>query len=130
MNAAMDRPPANHGQIMWGILIAAAGVLMLVDRLDLAHVRLSSRLWPLFPLALGLLRFIDPPLSRAGGTRSRRSGAWLLFVGGWGLANELGLYGLTYESSWPLIIMFAGVTIVWRAVEQPAAAARVERRDA
>ena len=112
--------PVRHGRIMVGAVIMAAGVLMLVERLDLADVHLSSRLWPLFPLGLGLLRLIDPPIGRDGRVRGRGSALWLTFIGCWGLANELHLRGLEYQNSWPLLVVFAGLLIVWRSFDAPA----------
>ena len=100
---------------MFGVLIMAAGLLLLIQRHNLADVYLSSRLWPLFPLGLGLLRVIDPPQDSRGRVRSRRSGAWLVFLGCWGLVNEFHMYGFRYENSWPLMVIFAGLSMVWRS---------------
>lgn len=116
-----DDRPTQHGRIMFGIVIIAAGVLMLVDRLELANVYLTSRLWPMFPLGLGLLRLIDPPALCDGRSPTRRSGAWLVFIGCWGLMNEFHVLGFDYGNSWPLVVVFAGVNIVWRSIEAPAA---------
>lgn len=102
---------------MLGMLMMSAGVLMLIERLGVADVRLTWQLWPLFPLALGLVRIIDPPRRRNGAVRSRRSGFWLTVVGCWGLANALHFRGLDYQNSWPLLIVFAGATMVWGAAE-------------
>ena len=126
METATPGPPANHGQIMWGVLIATVGVLLLIERLDLAQIHLTSRIWPIFPLGLGLLRLIDPPCS--GGSRSRRSGMWLLFIGCWGLLNEFHLYGLDYQNSWPLVVIFAGLNMVWRSAETPSGRGLNEKR--
>ena len=103
---------------MWGIVLTAAGLLLLIDRLDLADIHLTSRLWPLFPLGLGLLRLIDPPASGHGCTRGRRSGAWLVFIGCWGLMNEFHTLGFDYQNSWPLVVIFSGLNIVWRSTEK------------
>jgi hypothetical protein len=123
----MDAPSrsTNHGQVMVGIVLMAAGLLLLIDRMDLAEIYLTRRTWPLLPLGLGLLQLVDPPSER-GGRRSRRSAVWLLGVGAWGLANEFHLYGLGYRNSWPLLIVLAGVNMVWRATGD--APARSEER--
>jgi hypothetical protein len=109
------------------MVLMAAGALLLVDRLNLAAVRLSSELWPLFPIALGLVRIIDPGVRGDGTFCSRRSGVWMLLLGSWGLANEFHLYGLHYQNSWPLLIVLAGLNMVWRSVEAPPGPARQER---
>jgi hypothetical protein len=43
---------------------------------------------------------------------------WLLFVGGWGLLNEYRLFGIHYGHSWPILLIGAGVLMVWRAMDQ------------
>jgi hypothetical protein len=117
---------AHHGRILVGIVAIATGLLMLIDRLDVGEIRLTSRLWPLAPFALGLFRLIDPPDTRARARPDRGPAAWLLFVGCWGLLNEFHVWDLTYATSWPLVVIFVGASIVWRAVEP--ARARVEGR--
>jgi hypothetical protein len=120
VSSATPEPHANHGKIMLGVVITAAGLLLLIEQLNLADIHLTSRVWPLFPLGLGLLRVIDPPLSGGRLERSRRSGAWLVFIGIWGLMNELHTFGFDYGNSWPLVVIFAGVNMVWRSAERPA----------
>jgi len=111
----------RHGRVLFGMFLMAAGTLMLVERLQLAEVRLTSHLWPLFPIALGLVRLIDPPVRPDGRVRSRRSAIWLLLLGGWGFVNEFQLYGLRYDNSWPLLFVIAGLNMVWKSVERPPA---------
>jgi cell wall-active antibiotic response 4TMS protein YvqF len=99
------------------MFLMAAGALMVIDRMDLAEVRLTAYMWPFIPLALGLVRVIDPAIRPDGRVSSPRSGVWLVLLGCWGLANEYQLYGLDYQNSWPLLIVLAGLNIVWRSVE-------------
>ena len=119
---------SHHGRVLFGMFLMAAGGLMLVDRLNLAEIHLTSRLWPLFPLALGLVRLIDPPVRPDGRVCSRRSGMWLVLLGCWGLANEFQVYGFTYQNSWPLLIVLAGLNMVWRSVDRPVGPPPGERR--
>jgi len=128
MDTAPDDRPASHGRILIGALVIAAGALMYIDRHELAPIHFTSRLWPLVPLGLGLLRVIDPPVQRDG-RRGRRSGAWLVFIGCWGLLNEFHAYDFSYGTSWPLVVIFAGVMMVWRAIDAPAPRVRGDRRE-
>jgi cell wall-active antibiotic response 4TMS protein YvqF len=128
MDTVTNDRPAQHGRIMLGMLMMSAGVLMLIERLGVADVRLTTPLWPLFPLTLGLLRIIDPPRRQNGPVRSRRSGFWLTVVGCWGLANEFHFRGLDYQNSWPLLVVFAGVTMVWGAAESTSINDQMERQ--
>jgi hypothetical protein len=71
--------------------------------------------WPWVLILLGLARIsVRRTEGRAGVSRS---GVWLIFIGGWGLASELRLGGLTYATSWPLLLIGAGGMIVWRSFQ-------------
>lgn len=103
-------------RVLLGLALMLLGAGFLAHRLDLWHVELSSHFWPFLPLLIGLVRVIDPPVRR-GGHRSRRGGMWLIYVGIWGLISEFRLFGLDYHDSWPLLIIAAGLNIVWRSFE-------------
>lgn len=91
---------------------------MLADRIGLGGLHLSGRYWPLIVVALGILRMGAP--SRHGRSSSTRTGAWLVYIGLWGLVSEFHMFGFDFRTSWPLLVVGAGVFIVWRAVESPA----------
>ena len=118
----------RHGQIVWGVLLIGAGALMFLDRLDLTELDLSAHIWPLLPLGLGVLRLVDRPLTPEGRSRYHRSAAWLIFIGCWGLLNEFHVFGLDYANSWPLVVIFVGLTMVWRSTGMPAPGTPAERR--
>jgi hypothetical protein len=113
---------------MWGVLMIAAGVLLLVERTGLADIRLTTQIWPVLPLGLGLLRLIDPPVR--GGGRSRRSAAWPLFLGCWGLLNEFHVGGLDYHNSWPLLVIVVGLNLVFAPTRGERAAGKSGLRSA
>jgi hypothetical protein len=112
------RPPLqeggrHYGRIIGGIAVILVGLSMLADRAGFDGVHLSGRDWPLILVAIGLLRLADVSGQPAG--RRRWRGAWLVYVGCWGLLNEFHVFGLDYGTSWPLLVVGAGVAIVWRA---------------
>jgi len=109
----------SHGRVLVGMLIIAAGLMMLADQIGVSDVHLSGRFWPLFLIALGVVRLVEPRVHRDGRPRSRRTGAWFVFLGLWFLLNEFHLYGFDYQTSWPLLMVGAGVGMVWRAFEHP-----------
>jgi hypothetical protein len=90
--------------LFWGVALIVAGVLFLVDRFDVADLH---RFWPMFLIALGASRLL------AG--KQPWSGAWLLVVGLWCQAAVLHVYGLTFGSSWPLLLIALGAVTVLRA---------------
>ena len=108
--------PVNSGRVFGGLVILLLGLALLLDRTAIWEVRMSGHYWPLILIALGAMRLVDPPRCD-GRPRSRRSGAWLLYVGCWGLINEFHLFGFDYRTSWPLLVVGAGIGMVWRAFD-------------
>jgi hypothetical protein len=114
-----QREERHAGRIFAGIVVIIVGLAALGDRIGFEGLHLSSHVWPFILIALGGLK-MSAGARRDGSRRSRRSGAWLVYVGLWGLASEFQVFGLDYGSSWPLLVIGAGVLMVWRAVENPA----------
>ena len=106
----------NGGQLFWGFALILVGVALLMDRLDWPWFSISGRSWPLLLMALGIYWVIEPS-TRHGRPPSRRFGAWLTYLGVWGLVNEFGYFGVDYRTSWPLLVVGAGLNVVWRALE-------------
>jgi hypothetical protein len=106
---------------VFGLVVMVAGGVLLLDRLNWGF-RLNVPIWPVILLFLGLARISERRAS--GRVGLNRSSAWLIFLAGWGFINEYRLWGFTYETSWPLLIVGAGVMIVWRSVTPMAEQAR------
>jgi hypothetical protein len=119
MTPDVQAPRVNNGRILAGIAVILAGLAMLADRTGFGGLHLSGRYWPLILIALGVLRLSDRP-GTEGARRSVGSGLWLVYIGLWGLVSEFHLFGFDYRNSWPLLVVGAGVRIVWRALENPA----------
>jgi hypothetical protein len=102
-------------QVVIGLAIMLLGVSFLFERMDMWHVHLSRHFWPLFPLFFGLARLLDGGRGTRGGRQVR--GMWMIYVGIWGLLTEFHVFGLDYDTSWPLLIIAAGINMVWRSFE-------------
>ena len=113
---AVSRCEPGTGRVVAGLIVMIVGLGLLADRLDLA-VRFPGQFWPLVLIVMGVARLADHDPSSA--QRHTRSGVWLLFIGLWGLVNEFHVFHLDYGSSWPLLVIGAGVGIVWRALDSP-----------
>jgi hypothetical protein len=111
---APDRSLRRH-DLLFGLALIAVGSALLIDRLT--PLSFDGRFWPLILLVLGGVKLAWP--SGEGDRRSRRPGAWLMFIGLWGLVNEFHLLGLEYGTSWPLMIVGVGIMVIWRALEGP-----------
>ncbi|MEN3338780.1 MAG: hypothetical protein V7647_2456 [Acidobacteriota bacterium] len=122
MTTDIEAPHRNNGRIVAGIAVILAGLSMLADRTGFYDVHLSGRYWPLILIALGILKLTDRPRADRR-HRSSRSGVWLIGLGVWGLLSEFHVFGFDFHNSWPLLVIAAGVLIVSRASETPAARA-------
>jgi hypothetical protein len=118
MNVEMLGRPRNPGRIVGGLAVVLVGLSMLAEQAGFQGLHLSGRFWPLILIAIGAVRLAEVS-GRDGRPRSRRVGVWLIFVGVWGLINEFHAFGLDYGTSWPILIIGAGVGMVWRALEHP-----------
>jgi hypothetical protein len=108
----------SQARIVFGLVVMLVGALLLLDRLDWWGARVNVPLWPWVLVVLGLARLSDRSTDARGCVRGRRSAAWLLFVGTWGLVNEYRLFGFHYGHSWPILLIGVGALVVWRAVDQ------------
>ncbi len=115
-------PGSQHAtsgaQVLIGLAIMLLGLGFLFDRLDLWHIDLSRHFWPFFPLLFGVARLFDAPRTRRRG-RTVRGGFWMIYIGIWGFLTEFHVFGLDYDTSWPLLIIGAGLNMVWRSFEGP-----------
>jgi Domain of unknown function (DUF5668) len=107
----------NTGEIVVGVIIVGMGLLLLGDRYLDRDLPLMRSWWPLILIVMGAARLANGDSGPDGRPRSRRSGVWLILVGVWALVSDAHLFGLTFGTSWPLLIIVAGVMMVWRAVE-------------
>jgi hypothetical protein len=102
------------------------GLLLLAERVDFLNFHFRGQFWPFILIALGAAKLAQTPDPASG--RSRGSGAWLLFVGVWALMAELHIGGLSYRTSWPIMVIGVGVAMVWRAVHGDQVCGRLSNR--
>ena len=99
----IDRPA-----IMTGVLLIGIGVLFLLDRLGFADFdRVVHNWWPLIVIALGLRKALG---------RNPWGGIWLMAIGTWLELTTLHAFGLTFNSSWPLLLIVLGAGMILRTV--------------
>jgi len=99
-----------------GLIVLVIGLLMLVDRVNYFDVS-AMQLFPgMVLIALGLARMALADVDRAAERRANpvRHGLWLMTVGTWLILNALHVFGLTYRTSWPLLLIASGAFIIAR----------------
>jgi hypothetical protein len=97
-------------QLLWGLLLIALGGVILLDRLDVIILRDYYSLWHYWPLLLlvfGLNKLLAPVSAR-----QILSGLWLIFFAAWWYVSYEELWGLSFYSSWPALLIAWGVGLV------------------
>lgn len=98
--------PRPFGAMVVGALLVAVGGALLAERTNLLPDNWRLSIWPVLLMAFGVARLAFP------GRRGRR-GLFYVLAGGWWLA---GLQGwLSFEQTWPLLIVFYGASVVFQA---------------
>jgi hypothetical protein len=126
-NARDIRP----GAVVAGLVVLAVGVTMLMNATGVADIRIGRLFAPLVLIALGSAivlekaafvcgrRDRDSSIRARARVRQRRGSAggfWLIGVGVWMLVSQTHMFGLSFHSSWPLLIIFAGLIITSRGL--------------
>ena len=112
-----DSSRTHNRAILLGLVFIFAGLALLTDRVGLSGIHVSGRSWPLLLIVYGGARWltaVEDPVRRR---HSRWTAAWLIYLGFWFLVNEFHIFGLRYDTSWPLLIVWAGVRIMSSAIE-------------
>jgi hypothetical protein len=105
-------------QIFWGLFLVAVGAILLVGRLGIANPSWMIRnYWPVIVIVIGASKLFH--------RGTIWGGLWLMAIGGWLQMVTLHIYGFTYRSSWPLLLIILGAGIVLRTITESA-----RRRDA
>lgn len=98
----------DTGALTTGIILITFGVLFLLSKLDIANFdQVVRRHWALIIVVVGVSKLFSRETVWAG--------LWLIVVGSWLQIAHLRLFGLTYGSSWPLLLIALGAGIVLRA---------------
>ena len=99
-------------RLLVGLAIALFGVVLVLDRFDLAVASQVLRFWPTVVIAIGALIFV----------RSRQvgggvNGLVVVAIGGWLLLNSLGIVRVSvWQLFWPMILIANGTVLVVQAV--------------
>lgn len=112
------KPHDKSDQIFWGLLFVAAGTVLLLQRLGISDFSWTMRrFWPVIVIVIGASKLFHRGTVWAG--------LWLMSVGVWLQMVTLHIYGFTYQSSWPLLLVILGGGMIVRTI-----ASAMQRRDA
>jgi hypothetical protein len=108
----MDAP--EHGraivpQLLIGILIIAVGVLFTLENVGVLDAHQYLRYWPAALIVVGLAK-----LWQGGGGAA--GGSVFVFAGVWLLLQSMDIVTISLWNLWPLLLVLAGGSMVWRGM--------------
>ena len=104
-----------------GVILTGIGVLFLLDRMDVADFGNVIRdFWPCILILIGI-----PQLFRRDKVWS---GLWLITLGAWMQVANLRLFGLTWATSWPLLLILVGAGLIVRALVEGLTGERADEK--
>lgn len=115
MNGNMERAGGvMTPRLLVGLAIALFGVVLVLDRLNLAVAGVVLQFWPAVIIAVGVLLFVQA--RHVGGGAN---GVILMVIGGWLLLNSLGIIEVRFwELFWPLVLVGIGAALVMQTLRQ------------
>jgi predicted membrane protein len=112
----MDTPAVNPRprftpQVLFGLLVIAAGVLFTLDNLGVVDAGQVLQYWPSALVAIGLLK-----LWQAREGQAWVGGFFLVLLGGWMLLERVVVIRISLQELWPLLFVFLGAYLVWKGL--------------
>jgi hypothetical protein len=112
----------DAGALTGGIVLITLGVLFLLSKLEIADFHHVIRLyWPVIIIIVGATKLFS--------RETIWGGLWMMAVGAWLQIAHLRLFGLTYRSSWPLLLIVLGAGLVLRTFVDSMFRGRGERHE-
>jgi predicted membrane protein len=105
------QPEASRVGLVWGALIVAAGVALLLDHMGFIAIGSLFRFWPMILIFFGVGHLFTPS--------NRTWGGILIVVGAVFQLNRLGVTHLRFADLWPLAIIAVGLILMWGALKPP-----------
>jgi predicted membrane protein len=109
--AARNLRPGRHSGMIPGIILIVVGTLFLLDHMGIIRAEQYWIYWPLTLVAVGLARVFRPG--------ERVMGTGFILVGIVLQLHELHFTNLSWNAIWPLLLIFAGVQIIWSRFGRP-----------
>lgn len=97
-------------QLVIGLVAIVAGIVLMLDNLNLANAHFWFRLWPLALMGIGLAFSLDAPRGS-----HRFIGGILFLAGAFFLVNNL-VFHLRFHQFWPLIYVVIGLILLRRGL--------------
>ena len=101
----------DTSKFLWGGLLLIIGSALLLDNLNVLDIGNLWDHWPSIVVAIGIGKFLD-----AGNANDRGDGVWWVFIGLWLYVSVFHVFGLRFSSSWPLLLVAVGASMIWNSL--------------
>ncbi|HVM74593.1 MAG TPA: DUF5668 domain-containing protein [Candidatus Saccharimonadales bacterium] len=101
--------------ILPGLILVCVGTVILLDHMGYISAAQIWRLWPVVLIVAGCVQFFH--------VYNRPVGAVMIVLGALFLSSNYGFLRLNWNDMWPLILIAAGVALIWSRIEMPRMAA-------
>jgi predicted membrane protein len=96
-------------RLLPGLVLVGLGALFLLDNLHIVAFQDLFSYWPAILIAIGIVKLVDSTR-----TEGRMAGGILAAIGGLLLAHNLGYVYLGWNAIWPLILIGAGIYLLFQ----------------
>jgi predicted membrane protein len=100
---------SSHWGLIWGVILALIGVVILLDNMGIAAASQFYRFWPLLLIIPGVLNLTTQ--------RGRIIGILLIGFGAVLQLHEFGIARFSWGVIWGLVWIAAGVLVLWGSLE-------------
>jgi predicted membrane protein len=104
----------DRGPVIGGVVFIVVGLVLLLEKLGYVPPGFALHFWPSIFIIIGIVKIVY-----AGG---RPTGAVLIGLGVLLQLNEMGITHLRFWDLWPVLIIVAGVAMLWQALIRERAA--------
>jgi predicted membrane protein len=111
MNGSPVPAPRITGRLIVGALLIFFGLLFTLDNFGVIDAGDVLAYWPLILVVVGLVRIFQP--SHPG---QRVFGVIMVALGVFFQLQELGWTSMRFRDLWPIILVFVGGSLIWRAM--------------
>jgi predicted membrane protein len=102
-------------QLLVGLLIIVAGVLLTLDNLRIIDAAYYLRFWPAGLIAVGMLKIWHAREGLGGSL----GGFLFMAVGTWLLLEQTALIRISFWDMWPALLVLFGGFLVWQGMSGP-----------
>lgn len=103
----------DTSKFVWGGVLLLLGTALLLDNLEVVELGSVWKYWPFILVAIGIGKLLG-----ANNSKERGDGLWWIFLGAWFYVSVFHVFGLTFSTSWPLLLVGIGASMVWRSLSR------------